>query len=58
MLFFGGFPFPVVCYIDLCACKGSAKAKIPTFPPNKAFKSKVQDVVIRLFTSNVCPYTV
>ena len=27
----GGLPFPVVCYVDLCACKWSAKAKIPVF---------------------------
>ena len=26
-------PSPVVCYIGLCACKCSAKANIPVFPP-------------------------
>ena len=26
-----GFPFPLVCYIVLCACKWSANAEIPKF---------------------------
>ena len=30
---FWGLPFPVLCSIGFCACKWSAKAKIPVFPP-------------------------
>ena len=32
------FPFPVVCSIGFCACKWSAKAKMPVFPPEGVFR--------------------
>ena len=37
MMLFGGFPLSVVCYVGLCACKWSAKAKIHVFPPEEVY---------------------
>ena len=53
LLSFLGFPFSLVCYIGLCACKWSAKAKIPVFPSEISDRGWKEVLQHRQYEKNV-----